>query len=372
MGPHPSHEAGSTPPDACEIISVGKRRDGGTRFWCLRHHADATAKYGVSASQCRYAHIPLIKESEIHTIRVSDYAGGVGLWGAVPPVYDTTTAPLDRGIHVHARRDPRGPKVIDATYRAVRVEFEGEAHLVTDLDAIYFMVSRIFEQPLREVRCTRCQHSHLDRDWFAVHPHRRHLCAGCGHHFRGDAAAVGNPIGALQRAFPSRSRAPSKAKPLSLRQADYPGGIQIWGSNRAFLWTSPVQEATGVHIHAFAAVHDAEPVIDETYSEVEIDGIKLVAAQVGVLMAQRSMPHLNGRVANVSCSLCAAPEFATDRAAYELTVQRTCRSCGEEFSARGVLRKVVSNPAVECLARLANYAPGAPRVHDIGLIPETL
>ena len=34
---------------ACDIVSVGKRRDGGTRYWCLRHKADATAKYGRPA-----------------------------------------------------------------------------------------------------------------------------------------------------------------------------------------------------------------------------------------------------------------------------------------------------------------------------------
>src|SRR5687768_1337518 len=26
----------------CNIVSVGKRRDGGTRYWCLAHRADAT------------------------------------------------------------------------------------------------------------------------------------------------------------------------------------------------------------------------------------------------------------------------------------------------------------------------------------------
>jgi len=30
--------------DGCEVVAVGKRRDGGTRYWCLRHKADATAK----------------------------------------------------------------------------------------------------------------------------------------------------------------------------------------------------------------------------------------------------------------------------------------------------------------------------------------
>ena len=36
---------------------MGKRRDGGTRYWCLRHKADSTAKYGKPAIACRASHI---------------------------------------------------------------------------------------------------------------------------------------------------------------------------------------------------------------------------------------------------------------------------------------------------------------------------
>ena len=32
----------SRPASTCEIVSVGKRRDGGTRYWCLTHRANAT------------------------------------------------------------------------------------------------------------------------------------------------------------------------------------------------------------------------------------------------------------------------------------------------------------------------------------------
>jgi hypothetical protein len=105
----------------CRIVSVGKRRDGGTRYWCLEHKADATAKYGKQADRCRYAHIPSIAPDEILNLNVSSYEGGVALWGAVPPIYDTTERPIDRGIHVHARRATGGEKEIDNTYRAVRL-----------------------------------------------------------------------------------------------------------------------------------------------------------------------------------------------------------------------------------------------------------
>jgi hypothetical protein len=106
---------------ACDIKPVGKRRDGGTRYWCLAHKADATAKYGWRAKICRAAHLRPISPEEILELDLEQYPGGVALWGAVPPIYDTTRLPLDFGIHVHARKDAEGDKVIDHTYRGVRL-----------------------------------------------------------------------------------------------------------------------------------------------------------------------------------------------------------------------------------------------------------
>src|SRR5580704_2778853 len=102
--------------NACHIVSVGKRRDGGTRYWCLKHKADATAKHGTPASACRTAHVPPIPREETLTLDLGGYAGGIALWGAAPPVYDTTTQPLDRGIHVHARVAMDSKKELDQTF----------------------------------------------------------------------------------------------------------------------------------------------------------------------------------------------------------------------------------------------------------------
>src|SRR5262245_12607035 len=88
-----------TSTSTCRIVAVGKRRDGGTRFWCLEHRADATAKYGVRAEACRYAHFPTLTESEQLVLDIDEHPGGVALWGAVPPIYDTSEMPIDRGIH---------------------------------------------------------------------------------------------------------------------------------------------------------------------------------------------------------------------------------------------------------------------------------
>src|SRR5438552_11706603 len=101
----------------CEIVKVGKRRDGGDKYWCLAHRADATAKYGVAADACVAADDPPIPPEATLDLDFAAYPGGVALWGSVPAVYDTSLRAMDRGIHVHARQTHHGSKLIDHTYR---------------------------------------------------------------------------------------------------------------------------------------------------------------------------------------------------------------------------------------------------------------
>jgi hypothetical protein len=358
----------------CEIVPVGKRRDGGTRFWCVKHRGDATAKYGRRAKECRLANEPPITERQVLNLRLNDYPGGVALWGAVAPVYDTTRKPLERGIHVHARFKPRDTKQMDRTVRAIRLfgdNLDAGGVLVSELDAIYYMVSSVFGYPMRQVRCSYCQVPHLDRDWFSVHPHRRHLCAACGQYFRDIDIGIGNPIEIVRGACRLQTLATKTAgRLLTISQADYPGGIQIWGSNPAFLWTSPVPEEEGIHVHAFLHDRDKEPVIDETYSEVIIDGITLNAQMVRLFMAQSALPHLKGRVISADCPSCGKPKFATGDESFTPELKHKCDGCGREFSTKGRIRKVIPNPLPAVLSRLANVASRRPRVHNLGLLPE--
>ena len=359
----------------CDVVAVGRRRDGGTRYWCLMHNADATAKYGVPAAKCRYADVPPITSAESRTIDVDNYPGGVACWGAVPPVYDTTALPLDRGIHLHARLEPRGEKEIDATYRRVTLvgkNLPTTGVEISELDAIYYMVSSVFEYPMRHVVCTECGHAHLDKDWFSVHPHRSHLCAACGKHFRDSETAIGNPIAGVRAALAcERHLVNSADRRLDIKQSDYKGGLQIWGSNPALVWTSTDHEEEGIHVHAFKYDGDADPV-DDTFSEVIIDGVTLDAMMVRTLMAQSALPHLKGRIVALDCPKCGNAHFARGEAAYTATVEHRCSSCGRNVPSKGRLRKSIGNPLVGVLANLATSASRKPQVHDIGLIPETL
>ena len=357
----------------CKIVDVGKRRDGGTRYWCLRHKADATAKYGKPASTCRAAHIPPIKPSEIFELNLGKYKGGIALWGAVPAVYDTTTLPMDRGIHVHARVSLDAKKEIDETFRAVKItsnKLPDSGILVSELDAIYYMVSSMFGYEMRFVECTHCGYPHLDKDWFSVNPHRRHLCAGCGKKFNDSVVGVGNPIIAARQACGvGKQKTKQSKRKLVIKQIDYPGGIQIWGSNPAFLWTSSRPEEEGIHVHAFAD-DSGIPTSDETYGKVVIDGIELDAEMVRVLMAQSAMPSIRDRIRSIDCPTCGEPKFSKGASAYTLIIRHECSKCGDQFTAPGRLKKTIANPLAAILDQLAQFAPRSRQTHDFDLLAE--
>ena len=343
---------------ACEIKPVGKRRDGGTRYWCLAHKADATAKYGRRAKVCRASHLPPILPEEILELNLDQFPGGVALWGAVPPIYDTTRLPLDFGIHVHARKLARSDKVIDRTYRGVRLfsrQLPSDGQLISEIDAVYYMVSSVFGFDMRNVRCTFCGYPHLDKDWFSIHPHRRHLCAGCGKNFRDTTLGIGNPIRSTQESLGLLPRKPTKAaQALSLQQGDYPGGIQIWGSNPAIVWSSEKPEEEGIHVHAYKRGGDL-PDRDDTFSAVEIDGVELNPIMVRTLMAQNSLPHLENRVVPLKCDRCGAAEFSAGEHAFTPIVRRTCSKCGGRLSGPTRLRRTIGNPLIVACCRFRGH-----------------
>lgn len=359
----------------CDVVAIEKRRDGGTRYWCRAHRADATAKGGKPASKCRAANIVPIKAEETLPLDLDKYLGGVALWGAVPAVYDTSRLPMDRGIHVHARLTPESEKEMDWTYRAVRLTGTGlpsDGVFVTEIDAIYYMVSSVFGFSMSYVTCNHCGWPHLDKDWFSVHPHRRHLCAGCGKHFHDRMTGIGNPIEGIRDACRLREHSIAPAeKTLDIKQSQYPGGIQIWGSNPAFLWTGAKHEEEGIHVHAFLD-SQAEPALDDTFREVTIDDIQLDPVMVRVLMAQNVMPSLKDRLQSMNCTACGHPHFDSGEPAFVPSAMHTCSECGCRFSTSGRTRNTVANPLPAILADLAKLALRSPQQHRLDLLPETL
>jgi hypothetical protein len=342
------------------------------RYWCLSHRADATAKYGIPAPRCRLADVPEPTGAEVLNLDIADFPGGIGIWGAVPAVYDTTRLPMEHGVHVHSRETPVGEKRIDWTYRRVVLSDSTKPiGVIDELDAIYYMVSRVLGLTIREVICGHCGHQHLDKDWFAVHAHHRHLCSGCGHYFRDPGEdAVGNPVVAIRTSLAVTPTHPKRInRKLSIRQAEYPAGIQIWASNPALLWTRPLDEEAGIHVHVYD--DKGQRVFDDTYSDLVVDGISIDAEMLRIFMAQSTLPHLRGRLRTISCAHCQHIQFDTGLNAVIPRCERDCSACGREFSIPG-RRKAISNPVVEILYELGIRSTQEPQRHDLQLLPETL
>lgn len=348
----------------CDIRQVEKRRSGGYRYWCMTHMCDATEKYGIAAKACRRSGK---SQPEIVPVAIdpSHYAGGIAIWGAVPPVYDTSTLCLDRGIHVHARHVTDGDKVIDETFRSIEIVIPHQTVAtkipIDEIDAIYFMVSSIFDMPIETIKCTYCGNLHLDRDWFSVHAHRRHLCHHCGRYFRDTTTAVGNPAAAARTAVEgiTSHRVVPASGTLDIRQADFPGGIRIWGSNRALVWTSTRPEESGIHVHALDA--DNRCLADGTYGHVIVDGVELDADAVRLAMAQRALPHLTGKIHALACPECATSHLDTAAMAFEPHDSHRCGSCGVEFSSAAGKGPTIGNPMDRITALMARTAVREPQ-----------
>ncbi len=345
----------------CDVIAIGKRRDGGTRYWCRTHRADSTAKYGIPASKCCLSDEISISNDEVQVLDLDKYLGGVALWGAAPAVYDTTKLPIERGIHVHARLTPRSDKEIDLTYQTMRIvgkHLPAEGIIIKPKDAIYYLISTIFKCATSLIACTYCCWPHLDMDYFSVHSHRRHLCTNCGRYFYDRNKGIGNPIAGVREACSTAVHNIVPAlKSLTIKQSQYPGGIQIWGSNPAFLWTQFKDEEEGIHVHTFLTEYDTEPTIDETFGEVIIDDVRLDPVMVRILMAQNVLPVLKDRVQSVNCPNCDYPQFDVGEAAYTPSHVHVCSECGNSFAVRGRLRNIVANPLPTILTDLAALAP---------------
>jgi NAD-dependent SIR2 family protein deacetylase len=120
-------------------------------------------------------------------------------------------------------------------------------------------------------------------------------------------------------------------------------------------------------------MNDTEaPAIDDTYSQVRIDGVELDAVMVRTLMAQNSLPHIDGRTMSMVCSKCGHPAFDTNERAFTPETGRVCTRCQGKLEGAGRLRKVIANPMVELLTRLGGRAPRQPQRHTLGPQPETL
>lgn len=296
-----------------------------------------------------------------NTLRLdpSDFKGGIALWGAVEPVLNTSKWKVESGIHVHARLEPGGrKKAIDRNFDAVELVVrenlieDKKSVMITRDTAVAYYLCRFLNQPIDALFCTHCGTPHLDSDWYAVKPHRTHLCHKCNQLFRAGRRSISNPLAAAQMTLGlPKSRTPRRSqRSLEIDSAEFPGGYQVWASNPAILWTSPVREEEGIHVHAWK--DKRKPATDDTFDAVTIDGVLLDEEQLRTFMAQQSLYYLRGKVHSVACPSCGEPHFDAGVAAFRPTIEKTCAYCSHVFSFPGRRKLFVGNPFVDTVSAL--------------------
>lgn len=345
----------------CEIKHIGRFRNGNLKYWCHNHFSFATSKVGSCPLHCDNHDRPEVTEEDKFVLNPFDWTGGIGIWGSLKPVYDTSALQKEykAGIHLHTRDDKDGPKAIDFTFREIRILLNG-TNLFGEQDYIElntevahaYTASMVFNKHMKFLRCSHCKRPHIDADYFSVFYHKKHLCTYCGRHFRDNESGISNPVIEVQRIFSGsmENRVIELVKrELIIDQKDYPGGIQIWGSNPAIIWTAERPEEAGIHVHVYSSDGETEALEDDTYGKVVIDGLEIDQQQVRYLMVQNSLVFLKGNVVALSCPNCGVGHF--DYGDYGINVHTVhkCINCNETFES---VSACVSNPVVGILETL--------------------
>ncbi|WP_395743001.1 hypothetical protein [Prosthecobacter sp.] len=281
-----------------------------------------------------------------------DYPGGIGFWGALPAVYDTSVFPPEDGVHVHARRTVGGEKEIDQTYEEVEIPLaEGRSFVINGRHGVAYNVATILRRHLTALICPQCQHVHCDEDFWAVHYHQTHQCENCGGMWDSGTPAISNPLMLLKQMVGDTQQHRKIIDPVERvfrsTQSRWSGGIQMWGSNPALLWTSPKYEEGGIHVHA--CTRPGKIGADETFGTVEVDGLRLDPEQVRHLMAQQALSDLKHSITSLTCPSCNTAHFDLFDLAVIPHQVHECDACGTIFSSAAA---VVSNPVITQLEQL--------------------
>ncbi|BCA94402.1 hypothetical protein TUM19329_07630 [Legionella antarctica] len=283
---------------------------------------------------------------KVLSLSISNYPGGVAIWGALPAVFDTKNQEFDRGVHVHARKNDRSQKSIDATYSKVEVEWQGHVFEIDESAAVHFTMASIFDITISSLTCNYCHSSIISTGIKAVIPGFIHVCQVCGMINETNYSCVINPVIALKNKIGDpiiKRKAFLPKRSIILTPDKYPGGIQLWGSNPSILWTSKRLEESAIHVHAYNACH--KRIVDNTYSQVIVNGEYLNIEMIRVLQIQKAVPNLTKDITTVYCPVCDSAQFDTEMHAVIAHTTRVCQKCSRSFEHP----KAISNPALHLL-----------------------
>ncbi|NMG20832.1 hypothetical protein [Brasilonema bromeliae] len=277
----------------CDIVECGKFRNGKLRWWCRTHQVHWGTKADIQqaseseegAIRCSNATQPMNYVKNPLILNPDDYAGGIGIWAALPTAINTTVYPdlANVEVHVHVRPEPRGKKTIDANFPAIVIRSTDHTPLFANVSikrvviaspsALAYLEALINNLPLGTLYCNRCNHPHLDLGDFAKNPHKKHFCGNCGSDSNWSSEAiVSSPIKELADKLNGNLMFVRSDRKLDLR--DYADcQFKIWASTPAILWTSELSQEIGIHVHVYRS---DKKIIDNTFGDVTwTDGTKL-------------------------------------------------------------------------------------------------
>jgi hypothetical protein len=256
------------------------------------------------------------------------------------------------------RPDGYGKKEVDGSYSVVRVQVNNTVVEITEEAAVAYVGAAILGLPLKHLICPHCNEAHLDLGRFALDPHSKHLCLCCNREFEDTERAVGNPIVLakllLNDPTVSRPMRMVQRKPLQIDQSDpiFSGGVKLWGTHSAILWTAERAEEDGVHVHAYETGSKvAAP--DETYGRVIIEGVELNPRAVRSFMVLQQSELHRDKLELVRCDACGRA-VVEDKAPKAITpsTEHSCE-CGHIVRSA---QPVIANEMPAVVARLYESA----------------
>jgi hypothetical protein len=329
----------------CSISFEVKKRNGKPNWWCRTHGMDASAPDGAALESCPGVWFDPVPEERQCDLDVSD--GVFSVWGGLAPAIQVGDLPHEEGhVHVHHRSAVGQAKDVDGSYDIVRIT-NGETELVVEsMAAAAFSISELAGQPVKALRCPKsaCGGWHIDEQKFATFPHSKHLCNSCGRNFRDSTPSISNPLATAYETLglhrPPASQRPDR--PLHLDRTKFLG-IALWPSNSAIVSNSPTAEDEGIHVHTWN--FDGDPVHDETYWPVFLDGEQLDLDQLRALAVQRALVHETPIVA-LPCSGCGNSLLSPQHGWIEPVTSHVCSTpgCGAVTKTR---RRVFINPLAD-------------------------
>lgn len=260
------------------------------------------------------------------------------------------------GVHLHLRKGENQKKIVDYTFDKILFK-KGNKYIgeIKGDIAKAYTLTKTAGLRLEKVYCKYCGALHTDKGYLAVFPHKKHLCFNCGREFFVKNRNISNEILEIVdkiEVYHTRKYIKSK-KVLNIKQKDFEGGIKIWASNPAILWTLNRPEEEGIHIHCYD--RNNNKVIDDTFGKVIIDNIELDYWEIRTYMAQSNIDFLNEKVASKKCANCNKDLFYTGEEAFVPKTKWKCKECSytNKFNRRYIL-----NPIIDKLKLLREIKKG--------------